>query len=182
VEYMLPGADLRLERQGDALILHASNGARWLGALGGGLGLYLIWRIYGIGLPNQSWLALLAYCFGLVLGVMFLGIGVFLLLAREITTTFDLRSRRVVHHLSIGHGWYERRRTYAFSEIAGLRLNGHDAESDSCMPVMMLLNGETRWLSTANGSYLICATTIEAICEVTGLQKLIVAHQRGWGS
>jgi hypothetical protein len=36
---------------------------------------------------------------------------------------------------------------------------------------------ETRWLSTVNRSYLICATTIEAICGVTGLQKLGVARQ-----
>jgi hypothetical protein len=81
--------------------------------------------------------------------------------------------------MSIGRGWYERRRTYAFTEIAGLRLNGYDPEPDSYMPVMIL---RTRQLSTANSSYLICAMTIEAICEVTGLQKLGVARQRLWGS
>jgi hypothetical protein len=52
------------------------------------------------------------------------------------TTTFDLRSQRVVHHVSIGRGWYTRRRTYAFAEIAGLRMNGYDAEPDSYMPVV----------------------------------------------
>ena len=113
---------------------------------------------------------------------MFVGIIVFLLLPREVITIFDLRSHRVVHHVSIGRGWYERRRTYAFAEIAGLRLNGYDAEPDSYMPVMMLRGGETRWLRTANGSYLICAMTIDAICAVTGLQKLGVARQRWWGS
>jgi hypothetical protein len=46
----------------------------------------------------------------------------------EITTTFHLRSHRVVHHVSIGRDWYERRRTYAFAEIAGLRLNGYSGE------------------------------------------------------
>jgi len=106
----------------------------------------------------------------------------FFLLPREVITTFDLRSHRVVHHVSIGRGWYERRRTYAFTEIAGLRLNGYDPEPDSFMPVMILRNGETRWLSTANSSDLICAMTIEAICELTGLQKLGVARQRLWGS
>jgi hypothetical protein len=100
-------------------------------------------------------------------GVAPAGIGLFLLLPREVITTFDLRSHRVVDHVSIGRGWYERRRTYAFTEIAGLRLNGYDhPEPDSYMPVMILRNGETRWLSTANSSYLICAMTIEAICEV----------------
>jgi hypothetical protein len=169
---MIEGDDLRLERQGDALILHARHIAWWVGVLVGGFALYLIWRIYGIGIPNQSVLALVAYWFGLMIGVMFVGIGVFLLLPREVITTFDLRSHRVVHHVRIGRGWYERRRTYAYAEIAGLGLKGYYGEPYSYLPVMTLLNGETRWLSTANGSYLIHATTIEAICAVTGLQNL----------
>ena len=172
--------DLRLERQGNALIVHSKHNARWVGALVGGFA--LIFLIRWISMPDQSGLPLLAHWFVVVIGVTFVGIGVFLSLPREVTTTFDLRSHRVVHHVSIGRGWYERRRTYAFAEIAGLRLNGYDAEPDSYMPVMTLRNGETRWLSTANGSYLICTMTIEAICAVTGLQKLGVARQRWWRS
>jgi hypothetical protein len=168
--------DLRLERQGDALIVHAKHKGRWVGVLAGVFGLYLIWRIYGIEIPNQGVPALVAYWFALMIGAMSAGIGVFLLLPREVTTTFDLGSCRVVHHVSIGRGWYERRRTYAFAEIAGLRLTGYDAESDSHMPAMTLRNGKTRWLSTANGSYLICAMTIEAICAETGLRQLGVAR------
>jgi hypothetical protein len=168
--------DLRLERQGNALIVHSKHNARWVGALVGGFALYLIWRIYGIGIPNQSVVALVAHWFGLMIGVMFVGIGVFLSMPREVTTTFDLRSHLVVHDVSIGRGWYERRRTYVFAEIAGLRLNEYRGEDYSYMPVMTLLNGETRWLGTANGSYLICSMTIEAICAVTGLQKLGVAR------
>jgi hypothetical protein len=165
--------DLGLERKGKTLIVHAKHNGRWVGVLVGGFGLYLVWRIYGIGIPNES---VLAYGFGLVIGLVFVGIGVFLSLPRGVTTTFDLRSHRVVHHVSIGLGWYARRRTYPLAEIAGLRLTGHDAESDSYMPAMTLRNGKTRWLSTANGSYLICAVTIEAICAETGLQKLGVAR------
>jgi hypothetical protein len=180
---MIEGSDLRLERQGDALIVHSRHIARWVGVLLACFAIYLTWRIYGIGSPNQSWLALLAYWFGIVLGVMFLGIGVFILLPREVITTFDLGSHRVVHHLSICRGWYERRRGYAFAEIAGLRLNGHDAQPDSYIPVMALRSGETQWLSTSNiGSYLTCEVTIEAICEVTRLQKLGVARQLWWRS
>jgi len=170
--------DLRLERQSDALIMHSRHNARWLGALLVGFALYFIWCIYGIRPPNQNGLALVGYWFGVVIGVTFLGVGVFLALPREVTTTFDLRSHRVGHHVSIARGWYERRRTYAFAEIAGLRLTEHDGVPHSYMPVMTLRNGETRWLSTANGSYLICAMTIEAICAVTGLQKLGIARQR----
>jgi hypothetical protein len=179
--HMIQG-DLCLERQGDALIVHSKHNARWLGALVGGFALFFL--IKWMSIPNQSeraLLPLLGYWFGVVLGVAFVGIGIFLSLPREVTTTFDLRAQRVVHHLSIGRGWYERRRTYAFAEISGLRLNGYDAEPDSYMPVMMLRNGESRWLSTANASFLICETTIEAICAVTGLQKLGVGRQRLWG-
>ena len=43
--------------------------------------------------------------------------------------------------------------------------------------VPTLRNGETRWLSTANGR-LSDLLTIEAVCAVTGLQKLGVARQR----
>ena len=37
VEYMIEGDDLRLERKGDALIVHARYIARWVGALVGRL-------------------------------------------------------------------------------------------------------------------------------------------------
>jgi hypothetical protein len=167
--------DLRLERQGDALVVHAKHRGRWVGVLVGGFGLYLIWRVYGIEMPDQGAPVLVAYWFGLLIGVMPASFGVFLL-PREVTTTFDLSSRRVVHHVRMGRGWYEHRRTYAFTEIAGLSLTGYDAESDSYMPAMALQNGKTRWLSTANGSYLICAMTIEAICAETGLHKLGAAR------
>jgi len=159
--------------------VHSKHNA-WFGALSGSFA--LVFLIRWISMPDQSGLALLAYWFGVVLGVTVVGAVVFLSLPREVTTTFDLSSHRVVHHVSVLRGWYERRRTYAFAEIAGLRLNGYDSEPDSYMPVMMLRNGETRWLSTANGSYLICTMTIEAICAATSLQKLGVARQRWWGS
>jgi hypothetical protein len=176
--YMIQG-DLRLERQGNALILKSKHNARWLGVLVGGFALFVLFKLFNV--PAQSGFGLLVYCFSVAIGVAILGIGVFLSLPREVTTTFDPDSRRVVHHVSIGQGRYERRRTNAFAEVLGLRLNGYAAEPDSYMPVMKLY-GETRWLSTANASFLICETTIEAICAETGLQKLGVGRQRLWGS
>jgi hypothetical protein len=56
--------DLRLERRGDALIMHSRHNARWLGALLAGFALCVIWCIYGISIPNQSGLALFAYWSG----------------------------------------------------------------------------------------------------------------------
>jgi hypothetical protein len=69
--YMIQG-DLRLERQGDALIVHSKHKARWFGALSGGAALIFlnIW----ISMPDQSGLALLAYWFGVVIGSRFVGI------------------------------------------------------------------------------------------------------------
>src|SRR5262249_13314945 len=133
--------DLRLERRDDALIVHSKHNARWLGALVGSFALFFLFKLFST--PAQSGVGLLpvfAYWFGVAIGVTFAGIGFFLLLPREVTTTFGLRSQSVVHHLSIGRGWYARRRTYAFAEIAGLRLNGHDTEPDSFMPVITLRN------------------------------------------
>ena len=177
--YMIQG-DLCLERKSDALILRSTHNARWLGALVMGFALFILFKLFNV--PDQSGFGLVVYWFSVAIGVAFLGIGVFLSLPREVTTTFDLDANRVVHLVSIGRGRYERRRTYAFAEILGLRLNGYAAEPDSYMPVMMLLNGKTRWLSTANASFLISEMTIEAISAVTGLQKLGVARQRLWGS
>src|SRR5215831_1756394 len=104
--YMIEG-DLRLERQGNALIVHSKHNARWFGALVGGFALFFFFR--WISMPNQGGLPLLGYWFGVVIGVMFLGIGIFLSLPREVTTTFDLRSRsrrdgrrRRCHLLSLG--------------------------------------------------------------------------------
>jgi hypothetical protein len=86
--------DLRLERQGEALVVHAKHSGRWVGVLLGGFGLYVIWYIYGIEIPNQSVLALVAYWFGLMMiGGVCVGIGVFLLLPREVTTTSALTPR-----------------------------------------------------------------------------------------
>jgi len=65
--------DLRLDRQGNALIVHSKHNARWVGALV--VGLALIFLIRGVWMPDQSGLALLGYWLGGVLGVTPLGIG-----------------------------------------------------------------------------------------------------------
>jgi hypothetical protein len=86
-------------------------------------------------MPDQNWACPAGYWLGVVIGVAFFGFGVFLLLPREIITTFDLRSHRVVYHVSIGRGWYERRRTYTFAEIAGLRLRSAKGRNDQSAEV-----------------------------------------------
>ena len=79
--HMIEG-DLRLERQGNALIVHSKHNAKWFGALGGSFA--LVFLIIWISMPDQSGLALLAYWLGVVIGVTFVGNGVFLSLPREV--------------------------------------------------------------------------------------------------
>jgi hypothetical protein len=113
-----------------------------------------------VSMPDQSGLALLAYWFGIVIGVTFVSVGMFLSLPREVNTR--LRSHRVVHHVSIERGCYVRRRAYAFAQITGLGLKEYYGEPYSYLPVMTLRNGEMRCIRTANSSYLIYARTIAA--------------------
>lgn len=136
---MTTGDNPRLERQGDALILHL-RGASWVAALlTSGFALIWLYQSYSAMMANQSERAFLGHLISVVIGVMIGGWGVFLWLPREVVTTFDLRSQRVLHHVNIGRGRYERRRIYAFAEILGLGLE-YDAESGH-MLVMALRDG-----------------------------------------
>src|SRR5215813_12704779 len=87
--YIIEG-DLRLERQGNALIVHSKHNARWFGALVGGFALFFLSA--GLACPIRVGFPCLAT--GSAIGVMLLGIGIFLSLPREVTTTLLLPPRR----------------------------------------------------------------------------------------
>ena len=167
---------LHLVRDGDALVLRARNAAWWFGALIGGFAVFWL-----IGWNRQSTDGGLGYWCGMGMGIFFAGIGFFLLLPREITTRFDVRSRRVLHNVSFCRGMYERRHTYAFDEIKGLGVKEYANEGYSYMPVLVLRGGKLRWLATANGGYLAFARTIEEVCAATGLAKVDIPHRRRSG-
>ena len=105
--------DLRLVRQGNTLIVHSKHNARWFGALLCCFALFFL--IKWISMPDQSGFALLGYWFGVVIGVTLVGIGVFLSLPREVTTTLlwlpflpCVLRYLVTHDLSLGYsetGW-----------------------------------------------------------------------------
>jgi hypothetical protein len=105
--------DLRLVRQGNTLIVHSKHNARWFGALLCSFALFFL--IKWISMPDQSGFALLGYWFGVVIGVTLVGIGVFLSLPREVTTTLlwlpflpCVLRYIVTHDLSLGFsetGW-----------------------------------------------------------------------------
>jgi hypothetical protein len=159
------GFDLQRER--DILTLRASNRARWFGALFGGFALFWMW-----GWIQQGTGGDISYWLGLALGSSFAVIGFILLLRHEITTIFELRSRRVLINVQLCNGWYERRQTYAFDEVASLGVKEYAGEGYSYMPVLVLRSGKTRWLATMNGGYLAFAKAIEEIAHATGLSKM----------
>lgn len=161
------GGLLSLERKGDVLVLRATNPAWWFGALFGGFAVFWL-----LGWTRQEMGGGLAYWGGVLMGVAFVIIGLFLFLPREVNTVFDLRSRRVLHNVSFCRGLYERRQAYSFDEIAGLGVKEYRGEGYSYMPAMVLRGGKTRWLATINGGYLAFANTIDDVCRATGLAKL----------
>jgi hypothetical protein len=166
--------DIHLEREGDALILRSRSTARWVGALFAGIALVLL-----IGLLRQGPQPSIGYWFGILFIMTFLGFGLFLALPRRVTTRFDLRSRRVLHTVSIGR-WDVRQRSYSFAEIASLGVKEFYSEGYSYLPVMTLHSGTTHWLAASNGGYMPYAKTIGEVCEATGLPKRDVSH-RWWG-
>ena len=160
---------LRLEREGESLVLRAtnSNASWWFGAFFGGFSLF--WLLGWIG--QEPGVALWG---GVLMGVAFITIGLFLLLPREVNTIFDLRSRRVLRNVSFCRGLYERRQAYSFDEIAGMGVKefGSSDSSYSFMPVMVLRSGKTRRLAVGREGYLAMANTIDDVCSATGSAKL----------
>lgn len=158
---------VHIERKGDTLVLRVTSTAGWFGALFGGFSIFWL----------QGWIRQesgggLSYWGGVLTGVVFILFGLFLFLPREVNTSFDLRSRRVVRNVSFCGGLYEHRQAFSFDEIAGLGVKEYGGEGYSYMPVMLLRGGKTRRLATLNGGYLAWANTIDDVCSATGLPKL----------
>src|SRR5215467_11319480 len=115
------------------------------------------------------------YWRGVVMGVAFVLLGLFLFLPREGNTFFDLRSRRVLRNVTFCKGLYEHRQAYSFDEIAGLGVKEYVTNGSagcSYIPVMVLCGGKARWLAANNKGYLPWANTIDDVCSVTALAKL----------
>lgn len=169
--------NLHVERKGDSLVVRSKRdiGVRMVGALFAGFGLFMIWLTirHALGGPGHF--------FGLMFAVVFVCFGVLLALPSFVTTVFDLRSRRVHHHLRLAWGWYERHRSYPFTEVAGMGIKEYTGEDLTYMPVMITTDGKTRWLVSENGyTRSVYADAIEAICAVTGLRKLALPRPRWW--
>jgi hypothetical protein len=119
--------------------------------------------------------------FGLLFMAGWTGLGLIGTLRREVRTVFDLRSRRIVHTRTVA--WYQNRWDYSFADVASVGVNESRGQGYWYGPVMMLRNGETRWLSAdsygqVNGQ-VSCAKVVDEICTATSLKPLDIPY-RGW--
>lgn len=162
---MFINGPLLLERRGNSAVLHSTNNAWWLGLLFAAIGITCV--NYFATAPNDD-------PTGILVGSIFVAVGAFFALPREVETEFDLRNRRVLYTLSLCHGWYQKRRAYSFDEIAGLGVreySGSEGGGYTYMPIMTLQDGQRHWLSTANGSFLAYAEVLDAVRAATKLPK-----------
>lgn len=175
---MIFSGQLGLERRGDEIVLRSTNSAKWFGPLLAGVAVLwlIVWSMRGSGGGFDYWV-------GLSLGLAFALFGVFISLPITITTTFDVRARRVLHKVSLSNVLDVRRRAHSFKELAGLGVQEYVSEDHfsnnvySYLPVLVLRGGKTRWLAMVNGSYEAMGSTMEDVCTATGLAMIRIPHR-----
>lgn len=151
--------DFRVERTSDCIVVRSISRIRWIGVIIIAVALLFFF----IAAPKVgSWPVVLEL-------VWFLGFGLPILLFLEVTTTFDLRSRRVVRTLTfVG---YQHRRDYSVEEVAsvGVRTSNHDGLIHT--PAMRFRNGRIRSLNFGTLTYGNAAGVVDEICAAAGLNR-----------
>jgi hypothetical protein len=155
---------MTLTREGDRLILVSAHRGPWLGILV--LALAAFWTV---GWLSEVVRGGFAYWTGLVVGLPAAAFGVFLLLPRTVTTTFDLGAREVRHVASVA-GFAQKSRTYAFDTLDCLMLVQYAGEVATFMPVMRLRSGGVHALAVANGRLSDFAKLLQDVAAATGLK------------
>jgi hypothetical protein len=153
-----------LTHRGDKLILESSHRGPWLGLMV--LALAVFWMI---GWLSEAARGGFAYWTGLIVGLPAAAFGVFLLLPRMVTTTFDVASRQVTHEASVA-GFARKSRTYPFDMIDSLMLVQYAGDVASYMPVIKLKDGGVHALAVANGRLTDFAKLLRDIAAATGLR------------
>ena len=155
---------LHIRRQGNILIAWSWNTGWWLGALFAGFaGLLLMGWIASSTSDVPRW--------GGLFFLVFIGFGVYQMLPRTVTTTFDLGDRRILRTLSFCHGLYVRKRACAFAEVTGIGLKESYNEGYSYRPIITLRDGGVLTLSASSGGSLIYEDALQTICAETGLPR-----------
>ena len=161
--------DLYLERNGQILTLRCNHTHYLFGVAWTAISLF--W-IYGwCTQPNVN-MGILFWVGLLPVALIFVPVGIYLCLPWEVKTTFDLRTKRMVHRQSFCNGLYERLQTHSFAEVEGVGIKEYNSEGFSYTPIAKLKNGNTFALSTSGGGYLLYADTIQLVSNATGLPVL----------
>jgi hypothetical protein len=155
---------MTLTREGDRLILVSTHRGPWLGILV--LALAAFWTV---GWLSEAARGGFAYWTGLIVGLPAAAFGVFLLLPRTVTTTFDLGAREVRYTASVA-GFAQKSRTYAFDAVDCLMLVQYAGEVTSFMPALKLKSGGVHALAVANGRLSDFAKLLQDVAIATGLK------------
>ena len=155
---------MQCTRDGDTVILHSENRALWFGALFGGFSLFILILSMREGHTHGF-----GYLLGVSMAAAFVGIGGFMMVPREVTTTFDLQARKVTRRLRVCSGLYQREVAYAFDEIESIGIKEYSGDGFNYMPVLTLKSGSSRKLAMHNSGYLNLIDPIKTVCAATGL-------------
>jgi hypothetical protein len=125
--------------------------------------------------PNMN--ADFSYWIGLIFSlIIFVPFGFFIILPREITTTFDVFNKSMTLETNYASGRHIRRREVPFDQIRGIGLQEYKPEYKdnefSYMPVVQLRSGKQFYLATSNGRYLPHQDVINRVSAETGLPLL----------
>jgi hypothetical protein len=160
--------DLRLERDGDKLIVRSRNMQQIRGAVAIGIGC-LVWffstrplPFYDVPLPQP---------FSYLLAIFCLVLGAYGILPHRVTTIFDTQSRQVQQTVSIRNRWSKRTRIYSFTDIASIGFDQYQSDDGPAYhPVMRLNDGTVVKLKAPYGNSN-DVDAIRAIVAATGLQR-----------
>lgn len=122
-------------------------------------------------LPNSN-ADLIAWIGLIITLIVFVPLGCFIVLPREITTTFDVLKRSMTLETNYAAGWHIRRRQVPFDQIQGIGLQEFKDDEFSYMPVVQLKSGKQFYLATSNGGYLQHQDIVARVSLETGLPLL----------
>jgi len=104
------------------------------------------------------------------------GVGLFALLRRDMSTSFEPTNRQVVQDRILGRVWRWRTRRYSFDDIAGIgiRVYQGDDGKKSYHPTMTLKDGRLVSLTYHEEHRPSAHAILTEICPATGLSRLDV--------
>lgn len=158
---MKSSGNIHVERDGDRVVVRSQWGGSLVGSICLGLfyiaGVIIIYLLNGEitdNLPSQVVTA------GLIL------VGVYIMLPRRLTATFDSQERRSIRVYNFSFGLVRHRRVIAFDEIVALAIRNYSG--DSWSPIVMRKSARPVTLTIEGGSRDDAIKAVETISSATG--------------